>query len=336
MQSFNFIIIISIFIILNLFLFFFHRKLTYIYNVQDYPNHKRKIHLKPVSLIGGLYFLINCSIFILIDVLGLSNISFVFNSNRELISLLISLLSFFILGVLDDKYDLKPNVKLVISFIIVYFFINLNENFIIQELRTSFYTTIDLKSFSVMFTVFCILLFNNAINLFDGSNCQTLAYFFLASILLFIINDSYYFLIFFVPVYVILFYLNYKNFLFLGNSGVNIISFLFSIFFIHNYQNEKIFSDEIFLIMIIPGLELVRIFFTRIKNGIHPFKSDDDHLHHYLLKIYGAGKTLIFLVLILTIPIIFFFSDISTLISLTTIIWLYSVLVFLLKRKLIN
>ena len=308
MQSLNFFTIIVTFIILNLFLFFFHKKLSNIYGIQDYPDNKRKIHSKPVSVIGGFYFLTNFVIFILIDVFNLSNINFLF-SGRELIIFIVSLISFFLLGALDDKYNLKPNVKLVCSFIIIYFFISLNEHFIIQELRSSFYTKINLQQFSVFFTVICILLFSNAINMFDGSNCQILIYFILISILLLIINKSFQFLIFFSPAFVILFYLNYKNLLFLGNSGVNLISFLFSIFFINSYQTEKFYCDEIFILMIIPGLELIRIFITRIKNGIHPFKSDKNHLHHYLLKIYGVNKTKIFLFIVLIIPMLFFFSN---------------------------
>ena len=125
----------------------------------------------------------------------------------------------------------------------------------------------------------------------------------------------------------------YKNLLFLGNSGVNLISFIFSIFIINNYHNEKLYADQIFLIMIIPGLELIRIFSTRIKNGIHPFKSDNDHLHHYLLKIYDTDKTLIFLFLILLTPALFFFFNTSTVISLPIIILIYAVLIFFFKKK---
>ena len=44
MQSLNFFTIIVTFIILNLFLFFFHKKLSNIYGIQDYPDNKRKIH----------------------------------------------------------------------------------------------------------------------------------------------------------------------------------------------------------------------------------------------------------------------------------------------------
>lgn len=335
MQLINFVIIIMVFVILNLSLFFFHTKLSNFYNLQDLPDNKRKIHLKPTSLIGGLYLLVNFTIFILIDAFNLPRINFVLHG-RELILFLITVLSLFILGFLDDKYDLKPNVKLISSFIIVYFFITLGENFIIQELKVSFYSALDLKKFSIFFTVICILLFINAINMFDGSNCQILVYFILLSILLLMINNSYRFLVFFVPVFIILFYLNYKNFLFLGNSGTNLISFVFSIFIIDNYHNEKLYADEIFLIMIIPGLELIRIFSTRIKNGIHPFKSDNDHLHHYLLKIYKAEKTLLILFLILLIPILFFFSNIDTLVSIPVTTLIYVVIVFYLKRKIIN
>ena len=48
--------------------------------------------------------------------------------------------------------------------------------------------------------------------------------------------------------------------MFLGDSGTILLGFVISYFFIKSYNlGFKIYSDEIFLIMMIPGFELVRL-----------------------------------------------------------------------------
>ena len=54
-------------ILINFFIFIFYNKISKLYNLFDYPNNKRKIHKKPVPLLGGL-FLVSNLIFILIYV----------------------------------------------------------------------------------------------------------------------------------------------------------------------------------------------------------------------------------------------------------------------------
>ena len=49
-------------------------------------------------------------------------------------------------------------------------------------------------------------------------------------------------------------------------------------------QNFNIDSDHIFLIMIIPGIDLIRLFLTRVSKGYSPFQPDRNHLHHILLQ----------------------------------------------------
>ena len=39
--------------------------------------------------------------------------------------------------------------------------------------------------------------------------------------------------------------------------------------------------------MIIPGIDLIRLFITRILKVSHPFKPDRNHLHHILLRKYN-------------------------------------------------
>jgi UDP-GlcNAc:undecaprenyl-phosphate GlcNAc-1-phosphate transferase len=92
-------------------------------------------------------------------------------------------------------------------------------------------------------------------------------------------------------------YYNYKKKSYLGNSGVLFLGYLVSYFFIKtNNLNSKIFNaDEIFIIMLLPGLDMLRLFFYRIINGRHPFKADRKHIHHLLLSIFSEKKTYLIL-----------------------------------------
>ena len=326
--------IFFIIFLLNIILFFFHKKISSVFKVYDLPSSERKIHKIPVPSIGGLYFLIN---FILLVFLNYTfELEIILNfTRREILSIILILIAIFIFGLIDDKYNLNANQNLIINLSIVYIFVSLNEAIVIDVLRISFLQNdVYLQNFSVFFTVLCILLFSNAMNMFDGSNCQALTYFIFTTLLFVIINADFKFLLFLLPVYLILYILNFSNKLFLGNSGIYSISFLFSVFFIKNYIAFKFQADEIFLLMIIPGLELIRLFFFRIILGKHPFKGDKNHLHHLMIELFGTKKTLFFLTTIIIIPIVLFKINIPIFISILLIVIGYSCLVYFLKVNL--
>ena len=73
------------------------------------------------------------------------------------------------------------------------------------------------------------------------------------------------------------------------------------------YENsiiEKISVEEIFLVLMIPGIDMLRLFVIRIINKKNPFKADQNHLHHYLIKNFELNKSLIIYCLLLILPII--------------------------------
>ena len=64
-----------------------------------------------------------------------------------------------------------------------------------------------------------------------------------------------------------------------------VLSFLISTLFIKNYNQLVTFTcDEIFLIMSIPGFDLLRLAITRTCKKQHPFKADNLHIHHLAIK----------------------------------------------------
>ena len=64
----------------------------------------------------------------------------------------------------------------------------------------------------------------------------------------------------------ILLIFNVRNKLFLGNNGVNFLSIFLSLLIIkiYNVDNNNIYCDEIFLLMLIPGIDASRVTLQRI------------------------------------------------------------------------
>jgi UDP-GlcNAc:undecaprenyl-phosphate GlcNAc-1-phosphate transferase len=312
------------FILINILILITFKKLSLFINVFDIPNKKRKKHIKKVASIGGFIIIINLSIFFLYYYFVNEEIFFL--SKKEFILFYISSLLFFVVGFLDDKYDLNPNIKFIIFFIILYFFTSSLPVANIGSLNFSFYNhVLSLEKINPFFTIICFLLFINAFNMFDGVNLQSGFYSIFLLLVLFFKIDLNFFLFVLMIALILFVYLNFKNKCFLGDSGTLLISFIFSFMFIYLYNINKFFYvDEIFLLMLIPGLDLLRLCFSRIVNNKHPFKGDRNHLHHIFLDKVGYNKYLFFTFTLILAPyfIYYFFGGLVYIIIISTLIYL--------------
>ena len=67
----------------------------------------------------------------------------------------------------------------------------------------------------------------------------------------------------------------------MGNNGSHFLSYIAAVFIIKLYNKEVFNSvEEIIIIMLIPGCDLVRLFFSRILKKRKFFESDLNHIHH--------------------------------------------------------
>ena len=86
---------------------------------------------------------------------------------------------------------------------------------------------------------------------------------------------------------IFIYILNFKKKLFLGDSGAFLLSGIIGFIFVNKYNNDPFFySDEIFILLMVPGIDMLRLFMTRIYNKKNPFKGDLNHMHHLLKKKY--------------------------------------------------
>jgi len=335
-MNINFFILFFFILIINFFIFKYKIFLSSFLNIFDIPDQNRKIHKKPIPVIGGLIIFLNIFAILLIDFfftqLFLNNIF----SKFEFIFFLLIFLSFFLLGLYDDKKDISFIPKLIASFIFIFIFIHVNDGLVLENLKfNTLNLSVSLKAFAFALTLLSILLFQNAVNMFDGSNLQVTNFFILSIIFLYVkSNYNLFFLIILIPLF-FYWYLNYKNYSFLGDGGTLSISFFLSILFIKFYKtNFIIFCDDVIVLMLLPGLDMLRLFVVRILNNKNPFLPDNNHIHHLLLSLIKNNiyvQSIITMLTLLTICIYFFFGNLF--ISIFVIILFYLLLYFFHKKK---
>lgn len=318
-----------------LFLYIFRRNIYQIYNIYDYPDKKRKLHESKTSLSGGFLILLGVVFFYLQQ--SFFKEMFVNNylnfSQEELNVFLVSSCMIFLVGYFDDYKNLKPLNKILLLFLVIFFCIFFDKNFVIKELHFSFTDyKLWLGKFSTFFTILSILLFINAYNLFDGIDLQAGTYALFIFIYLFFLTSFNYAFIPFIFFLLFFLKLNFKKEMFLGDAGSLLASFVLGYFIIKTFnKNENlIFCDQIFIIMILPGIEMLRLFINRIYNGANPFKPDTNHLHHILMLNKNNYFAFIIIFLLYSIPVIMMIFKISTILSLFTFLFFYT---FLLNFK---
>ena len=284
--------IIFISIIINVLIFFYNERIATLLKLYDKPDNIRKIHKSNIPLTGGIFVLSNIFIviiFLFTDSFYLERIE-IFNYKQDLILFSLSIMLFFLIGFFDDKYEISASKKFLIMTIFLIPIVIFSDDLLIEQIRLTFMEAkyILPSPISIFWTILCFLLFINAMNMFDGLNYQV-GLFSIFICIFFVINN--YYIILFIPIIIGLLnflLLNHKNKAFLGDNGSYLLAFIFSYFFIKIYnQDTHIYSDYIVLIMIIPGIDLIRLFITRISKGYHPFKPDRNHLHHILLRKYN-------------------------------------------------
>tara|TARA_Y100000816_G_C25688561_1_gene364347 strand:- start:99 stop:482 length:384 start_codon:yes stop_codon:yes gene_type:complete len=121
---------------------------------------------------------------------------------------------------------------------------------------------------------------------------------------------------------------------FLGDSGSLLIAFIIGYFFIKLYNNKLItYTDEVVIYMLLPGVDLIRLFFKRILLKRNPLSSDRFHLHHLLLSKYFFKKTVVILVVLIILPIFMSHLGINNLFVILIFIFVYTSLLFLISKK---
>ena len=292
--------------------------------------YKKKEDKTP--LVGGL----GIFVFLLIYFFSLS---FKYDDYINIVNLNILLLIFhiFLIGFLDDLFELSYQYRLFFIFFILLIFIYFNKSYLVSYLYFETFNKTFLVGFlSIFLTPFFILLLINSLNMADGVNGNstliTLTYLMLMYEKNLNINILILGLI--LPLIFFLVY-NFKNKTYLGDSGIYLLSILISLYVIYkyNFTTTSFSCEKIFLIFMIPGLDMFRLFILRILNNKNPFKGDKNHFHHLLLRKFKLKTSLIlYMSLIIWPNLLIKFLDVEPFILIIVNSLMFFSIIFYLKN----
>jgi len=324
-------------IIFSLLIIFFINKFSSKISIKtkliDKPDNIRKFHKKEVPLLGGLmifssFCAINLYLYLFQD----------FDKNTAIV--FATTTCCFIVGLVDDYRGLAYKYKFFFLIIFFYFFISLDESFQLNKIYFStFKNEIYLDNFSVLFTVLCLLLLANAINLLDGIDglCISISIIWLIWLMIIFQNIQLLYIALIISLLYVLI-LNLKKDVFLGDSGSLFLGSLIGLNLILHY-NLKISSiylsvEDIFIILMLPGLDMLRVFLIRIFNKKNPFSPDRNHVHHLLIaQGFNAHKALIVILVLILFPILLnYFTKIDSINIILFYVFFYSLFIFCLKK----
>lgn len=270
---------IIIYSLLSFLILFLCGKVSYKFNLLDYPN-KRKIHSSPTSYMGGFAISVILLFSILLFVISDKNLNIILS-----MAFLIS-----IIGLIDDKYHLNVGGKLSLQIIPIFYLI-VFENLTLQQIGDYNYFKIELGSFVIPFTLMCVLLLINAFNYFDGID-GTLSFTTISvlAILYFLIpnqNFQLFLMLILIPLVIFLCF-NFSLFklpkLFLGDSGSLLIGFIIAFVLIHLANQNLTHPILLAWSIVIFVYEFLSINLIRLKNKKNPLKAGHDHLHYLLFN----------------------------------------------------
>ncbi|TRX36161.1 undecaprenyl/decaprenyl-phosphate alpha-N-acetylglucosaminyl 1-phosphate transferase [Flavobacterium sp. ZT3R18] len=298
-------------------------------NLVDTPN-LRKIHTSNVPLIGGVSIVFTTLTVILIS----GNCLYIL---KEYLSIFSAAFTVLILGIIDDKNDIRPKYKLAIQ-LILSFIIALSGIRIF-----SFYGVFGVYEIAIWLqyaiTILVITGVVNAFNLIDGvdgllGSLSLLGFtmFLLASIYY---NDYYLGIISVIFIGAIIGFLRFNlspEKIFMGDSGSLFLGFTLVTLGIQLMGKQDIQKEYnyqyVFLVLVaffsIPVLDSLRVYMGRIKRGKSPFLADKSHLHHLLL---GAGLTHKKIALtVIILCLVFFFLGFGLITSYSTTLIIFSIM----------
>ena len=87
-------------------------------------------------------------------------------------------------------------------------------------------------------------------------------------------------------------------------------------------------QDQIVLVMLLPGLELMRLFVIRLASKKNPFSAHRNHLHHLLLRKNNFLRATLITQSLIILPFVFSILIGFTIGFVFLVLILYSIIVF--------
>lgn len=275
--------------------------------VMDHPGSQgHKAHKASTPLVGGVACLPPA---ILVAALSANTSTFPPSDRGALIWMAIAVSLSAIVGLIDDRKHIPAPIRLLVCGSVFSFTLFFHHDFIVDAVS---FDNLDLRfilsgSFAIVFSTFCLLMFQNSVNMADGRNGLVLGLSIIWSATLLMQGRHPTNLTLFVLLagLVLVMFANVRGKLFLGDAGTYGIGALIGLATIWVHRSAiGLTSSQVISMFLIPMIDMIRLFFFRLSRRRSPFKADHHHLHHYLDQEFGWNRGLVIYLTMVTVPIV--------------------------------
>ena len=266
-------------------------------NFTDQQNW-RKTNFQPIPLAGGSL------LFVLVPAISMifSYLSSFSLLNLNVLFLWICAIIIFTLGLIDDIYDVRASLKLIVQIVVATIMV-ISTDLHLENFQGLFSLYNIPLTFSLLLTGLVYLVFINMFNLIDGvdglsSGIGIVATLFIASLAIYLgLGDLIIISCVFLGVLIVFYRWNHNKFekkMYLGDNGSMLLGLLMAYFLLsclkhynstdNNWKDSFLNLNPVFFMTLFsyPLLDLIRVFAIRVFRGESPFKADRRHVHHRL------------------------------------------------------
>lgn len=292
---------ILIVFIIGIVLILFAKKIAPFLSLIDYPDKNLKSHIKPIPSTGGLSIIISIAIGIMLNIQS--------KITNQHIVVMLFLLGIFLLGILDDRFNLKVINRLLIQITLVTILL-----FFITPLNISGLFFLDFI-ISIIFCVACI----NAMNILDIMDglAGGVAFFSILNCLIFLNHDVVFYTVISICTLISLLSFLLFNFnpatIFMGDAGSTFLGGLIAILVLIIFQQATTIQEKFFYLspVFVIFFELFFVIIIRLKKGLNPMMGSPDHLPLRIRKLGFSVKE--------TVLIVYFFAAVCCILSIVLI-----------------
>lgn len=336
------------FIIIPRILVISHRKRLY-----DMPN-ERKVHTNPIPRLGGFAFLpavqlsfLSClGTFLYLNQFDSSILQIVhLDVVYQFLFLFVGIILLYLVGAYDDIVGTSYKYKFLVQIIAALIIVLSGSCFTSLGGVCGIYTLP--KFIGIPFTILLMVFITNSINLIDGidglsSGLCAISLGFM-SYIFYEKSDYIYALLSFCTLGILVPFWYYNVFgnakhctkIFMGDAGSLTLGYVLSYLLIHMCKEHQLTEDSFnpylvvaFSLVLVPCLDVIRVFLIRIRHKKNPFLPDKNHIHHKFLRLgLSVRRTLISILFVsilfnlLNIFMVLLSVDITLIIIIDIILW---------------
>lgn len=268
-------------LITTFFLTFLVEKLAMRFHIVDFPN-RRKIHTKVTPRAGGLAIFLGV----------ISGLLYLRPQHEHLLAITLGALVIIIVGLLDDRFDIRPVIKLGGQIMATTFLIS--SGLIIERVTLPIIGLIDLGPFSAFITILWVVGITNAINLMDGldglaTGVSTIA---LSTMLFMSIVDMQLFAAYLAVVIIganlgFLYHNFYPAKIYMGDTGSNFLGYTIAVIsMLGLFKNIALFSFIIpVIVLALPIFDTLFAIIRRASSKQQIMQADNKHIHYQLIRV---------------------------------------------------